>query len=75
MIVADDGSRKIITQGGDVQEFTKDGSQINSGLTDEFLSEAERQAQLEQQQLYDQQQLDNYQNFYDYPPDQYSTGA
>jgi hypothetical protein len=75
MIVADDGSRKIINQAGDVQEFTKDGSVINSGLTDQFLSEAERQAQLEQQQLYDQQQLENYQNFYDYPPDQYSTGA
>jgi hypothetical protein len=78
MIVANDGSRKIITQGGDVQEFTKEGNPVGSGPTEKDLygyDSPEQQAAREKQQEYDQQQLENYQNFYDYPPDQYSTGA
>lgn len=65
MIVAEDGSRKIISKGGDVQEFTKEGAEINSGLTDEFLLNAEREAQAEAQRQYDQQMLEDYQNYYE----------
>lgn len=68
MIIADDGSRKIISQGGDVQEFTKEGGEINSGLTDEFLRQAEIEAQQAAQQQYDQQMLDDYQNYYNNNP-------
>jgi hypothetical protein len=71
MIVNEDGSRKIINQAGDVQEFTKEGAEINSGLTEQFLygyGSPEQQAAAEQQQEYDQQMLDQYQNYYNNNP-------
>jgi hypothetical protein len=68
MIVADDGSRKIIDQAGDVQEFTKEGNIVGSGPTEQDLygyGSPEQQAAREEQIAYDQQMLEDYQNFYE----------
>jgi hypothetical protein len=74
MIVADDGSRKIIDQAGDVQEFTKEGAPLDSGLSDQLLADLERQYREEQQQ-YDQQMLEDYQNYYEtQAPEYYQPG-
>jgi hypothetical protein len=70
MIVADDGSRKIIDQAGDVQEFTKEGAPLDSGLSDQLLADLERQYR-EEQQAYDLQMLEDYQNTYETQPPEY----
>lgn len=75
MIVAEDGSRKIIDQAGDVQEFTKEGNPVGSGPTEQDLygyGSPEQQAAREAQIAYEQEMLDAYQNYYqNQEPDYY----
>jgi hypothetical protein len=62
MIVAEDGSRKIIDQAGDVQEFTKEGTPVGSGPTEQDLYDAEARAR---EEAYQQEMIDDYQNYYE----------
>lgn len=75
MFVNSDGVKTVMLPDGNVLNFAKDGSPLpsgstdagdgsTSGLTDEFLRQAEEQAQQAAQQQYDQQMLDDYQNYY-----------
>ena len=68
MIVADDGSRKIIDKGGDVQEFSPEGNPIGSAPNEQALYDAEARAR---EEAYQQEMLDAYQNYYNYQPYDY----